>query len=230
MSLADAASCAAQRARSLAARIANDRNAAKLYDYGDAPVPEPIVHDFRAEGAAAVVTRNSYGSLVLNTDELLFADVDSENPRAGSPADKVSRVASGHGFSVRLYQTAAGYRVMVTNRRMRGGGDEAEAILNEFGSDPLYMRLCRTQQSFRARLTPKPWRAGARKPPVKFPFEDRRAEAAMQSWQGDYNQAIASYATCHLIGTVGGEVDPGFAALIDYHDREAKVASGLPLA
>src|SRR5580658_4793399 len=124
VSLQDAAALAEERARRLAHRLATDRHAGKLYDYSDSPVPEPIVHDFRPEGAAAVVTRNSYGSLVLNTDDLLFADVDTNSPR--SPMDQVTRVAARHGFALRLYQTAAGYRVMVTNRQIRGGGDEAE--------------------------------------------------------------------------------------------------------
>jgi hypothetical protein len=230
VSIEDAAVRARERARRLAERIATDRSAGKLYDYGDAPVPEPIVQDFRPQGTAAVVTRNSYGALVLNTDELMFADVDSDGARGSGSLDKVARVAGRHGLSLRLYQTAAGYRVMVTNRHIQGGGDEAEAILNEFGSDPLYMRLCRTQQSFRARLTPKPWRAGARKPPVKFPFEDPDAETAFRDWEEDYAREIANYATCRLIKTLGDQVDPGFTTLIEYHDRETKAASSLPLA
>ncbi len=228
VSLEDAAALAEERARRLAHRLVTDRNAGKLYDYGDSPVPEPIVHDFRPEGAAAVVTRNSYGSLVLNTDDLLFADVDTNS--SPGPMDQVTRVAARQNFALRFYQTAAGYRVMVTNRRIRGGGDEAEGILHEFGSDPLYMRVCRTQQSFRARLTPKPWRAGTAKPPVKFPFEDRGAEAAFRRWEGAYTQGIVAYATCKLIETVGDEVTPGFRTLIEYHDRETKAGSGLPLA
>jgi hypothetical protein len=229
VSLEDAARLAQERAARLAARVA-DRNAPNQYDYGDAPVPEPIVRDFRPEGAAAVVTRNSYGSLVLNTDEMLFADVDATAGMRNGPLDVVSRVAGRYGFCWRLYQTAAGYRVMVTNRRIRGGSDEAEAILREFGSDPLYMRLCRTQQSFRARLTPKPWRAGARKPPVKFPFEEPGAEASFRQWEGEYNRGIAPYATCRLIHTDGDQVDAAFAPLVEYHDRETKASSNLPLA
>jgi hypothetical protein len=225
----DAAAVARERAQRLAKRIA-DQNAANLYDYGDAPVPEPIVHDFRPEGAAAVVTRNSYGSLVLNTDELMFADVDGDSRMGAGALDQAARVAAKNGFSLRLYQTAAGHRIMVTNRRMQGGGNDAEMILHEFGSDPLYMRLCRTQQSFRARLTPKPWRAGAPKPPVKFPFEDARAVAAFRQWEGDYNREIGGYATCRLIRTVGDQVDPSFTSLIEYHDRETKVGINLPLA
>ena len=43
----------------LAQRLATDRQAGNLYDYGDSPVPEPITYDFRPDGVAAVVTRNS---------------------------------------------------------------------------------------------------------------------------------------------------------------------------
>jgi hypothetical protein len=35
--------CARERARRLAQRIADDRGARNQYDYGDAPVPEPIL-------------------------------------------------------------------------------------------------------------------------------------------------------------------------------------------
>ncbi len=227
VSIEEAAARAEERARRLAQRIATDRNAGKLYDYGDAPVPEPIVHDFRPEGAAAVVTRNSYGSLVLNTDNLLFADVDADGRTA---LDTIARAGARRGFSLRVYQTAAGYRAMVTDRPIRGGTNEAEEILNEFGSDPLYMRLCRTQQSFRARLTPKPWRAGLRKPPVKFPFEEPGAQAAFRGWEAEYTPGISRYATCRLVNTIGNRVDPAFATLIDYHDRETKAGSNLPLA
>ena len=229
-SLEDAAVRADERARRLAERIATDRGAGKLYDYGDSPVPEPILHDFRPEGTAAVVTRNSYGSLVLNTDDLLFADLDTDSGKAKGAPDRAARVASQYGFALRIYQTAAGYRVMLTNRHIRGGGDDGERILQEFGSDPLYMRLCRTQQSFRARLTPKPWRAKLRKPPVKFPFENPGAESAFRRWEEQYTAGIAKYATCRLMRTVGDEVDPGFATLIEYHDRETKAGSSLPLA
>jgi hypothetical protein len=140
-------------------------------------------------------------------------------------------VADRHGFAVRVYKTAAGYRVMVADRRIQAGGDEAEALLNEFGSDPMYMRLCRTQQSFRARLTPKPWRCDFRKPPVRFPFESAREQAASQRWESDYNQRIARYATCRFVTSFGGDrVHPSFGELLAYHDRETKAASNLPLA
>ena len=211
-SLEEARQCARQRAQRLADRIVTDRSAPNQYDYGDAPVPEPVVLDLRPEGAAAAVTRNSYGSLVLNADELIFADVDDDGGSGNALVDRIRRVVERNAFSARLYRTAAGYRVMVTNRRVRGGGDEAEALLVQFGSDPMYTRLCRVQESFRARLTPKPWRCGFRKPPVKFPFEDAASQRAFREWEAEYNQAIAGYATCKLVTTFGSSVDPAFTA------------------
>jgi hypothetical protein len=144
--------------------------------------------------------------------------------------DRFQRIAERNRFAARVYKTAAGYRVMITNRRIRGGGNEAEMILHEFGSDPMYMRLCRTQESFRARLTPKPWRCDFRKPPVKFPFEDAGAQSAFRQWEAHYTKQIAGYATCKLITTIGDEVDPAFGKLIEYHDRETRATSDLPLA
>ena len=274
-SIDQAKNVAAERARRLAQRIASDPSARKQYDYDEAPVPEAVVRDLRSEGLAAVVTRNSYGALVLNADNLLFADVDEEGsddqPGAGdlaavlsgagtleevigglfsmfggkketptpqpnnkppdSPAlNRIQRVVEGHGFAARVYKTAAGYRVMVTDRAITAGTNEAESILHEFGSDPLYMRLCRTQQSFRARLTPKPWRCDFRKPPVKFPFEDAGEQAAIRRWETEYSQRIASYATCRLVKTIGDRVDASLRPLIEYHDQETKASSDLPLA
>lgn len=256
------------RALRRAQNIAADRGTRREYDYDDAPVPEPVVQDFRTTGIPAVVTRNSYGALVLNADELLFADIDQDeiaeppvdtggleslisgifslfgskpepSPQVSAGPSKqrttvletVERVAKQHGFAGRIYKTAAGYRVVVTDRRMRGGSDEAEAILREFGSDPMYMRLCRLQQSFRARLTPKPWRCGFVKPPVKFPLETTAAQTAARRWEEDYNRRCAGYATCQLVSSFGGErVAPELRELLDYHDRETKSRSGLPLA
>src|SRR5688572_17045915 len=77
-SIEDAERRARERARRLAQRIATDPSARKLYDYDDAPVPEGVIRDFRPEGLGAVITRNSYGALVLNADNLLFADIDRE--------------------------------------------------------------------------------------------------------------------------------------------------------
>jgi hypothetical protein len=237
---------ARQKAREIAQRVAARINAGLEkgeYLYGDRPLPEPVIREF----PRAVVTRNSYGALVLNTDRLMFVDIDKKARKASSsssffsslfgkqtapavdPAiEAMSAVVARHNLSARLYETAAGYRLMVTNRPIESASAESQSLLAEFQSDPLYIRLCKLQESFRARLTPKPWRCGFYKPFVSYPYED---EAAFEAWRKKYDTKSADFATCRFIDTLGGNsVDPEFAELTAYHDRETKSASTLPLA
>src|SRR5215469_9631325 len=144
----------------------------RRYPYGDRPLPEPILREF--EGA--LVTRNAYGAVVLNAAQLMFVDIDVQTSRAAGSGisrivrsllrrstpttdpmiAKVEAIAGDHGLAGRLYQTAAGYRLLVTNKIFQPGGVNAEKLLGFFGADPLYVRLCKMQESFRARLSPKP--------------------------------------------------------------------------
>lgn len=55
------------------------------YLYSDRPVREEIIEDFGSEADPyAVITRNAYGSLVLNTARVLFADIDQEPTTDGA--------------------------------------------------------------------------------------------------------------------------------------------------
>jgi hypothetical protein len=220
-----------------------------------------VIREFRGPDGelSAIVTRNAYGSLVLNTDSLMFVDVDgrANHPRsatfgemisslfgnslfgkrnAPSPApnpvpDTMSRVALRHGLSVRIYETAAGYRLLITSAPFKPGSADAEAMLTDFGSDPLYMRLCRLQESFRARLTPKPWRCHLGNPPVGFPFETTGAQDRYRRWEAEYASKTSSYATCRYVASLGpGTMVPEFNELIQYHDTVTRSASGVRLA
>src|SRR5437867_12101213 len=55
-------------AQRVAERIASHPGERNQYQYGDRPVPEPVILTF---GDKAVVTRNAYGALVLNADHLM---------------------------------------------------------------------------------------------------------------------------------------------------------------
>lgn len=238
-SMADAHTRGRDLARRLAQWISTHPGQRNVYDvYGDRPMPEPILHDFRP-AAPAAVTRNSYGAAILNTDRMMFIDIDREDPKPRvaflkpirTVLDDIRDKASAHGLSARVYKTAGGHRVMVTNRAFDAGSNETESLLKDFSSDDLYIRLCRIQQSFRARLTPKPWRCDYNKPRVKFPFETPRAEQEMRQWEAGYKSATASYATCQFIGVCGSEtILPEFQELVAFHDRETKSASAVALA
>jgi hypothetical protein len=221
-SLHDAREAARQTARRIAEKFASGDFEKKQYLYGDRPLPEPVVQEF----PGAVVTRNVYGALILNTSSLMFVDIDREGDQAGA---SIVRAVEQSGLAARVYRTAAGHRVLLTNASFEAGSPTSEQWLQHFGADALYTRLCRLQQSFRARLTPKPWRCNLGMPPVTFPFETPNAEAHFSQWLRRYNAAAQGYATCRLVHETGA-AHPGFAGLIGYHDQETKATSGLPLA
>lgn len=251
---------AREMAQRIAQRLASSPFDKKQYLYGERPLPEPVLREFRNRGSdpGAVVTRNVYGSLVLNARDLMFVDIDQDDGRGSGqaapglvsgvlslfgksapappkPDDPVlggiQRVAESNRLAARVYKTAAGYRAIITNTRFSPGDARSEALLQQFGSDPLYVRLCRMQQSFRARLTPKPWRCGVGLPPVSFPFDTPQAETRFRAWEAGYTSTAERYATCRYLTTFGGvRFDAGFEELVDYHDRETRASSALPLA
>jgi hypothetical protein len=258
-SLQAARALAGTRARRLAERLASGRPEPGRYLYGERPLPEPVLREF-PDGAGgeprAVVTRNAYGALVLNTRQLMFVDIDRTDPPAIRGADLLSgilslfgkaapatpkaespvladvqRVAEANGLGARVYRTAAGHRVIVTGSRLEAGSGPSEALLQQFGADPLYVRLCRLQQSFRARLTPKPWRCGLRVPPVSFPFDTPQAEGRFRAWEADYAASSARHATCRYLTAFGdSRIRADVEDLVRYHDRETRADTALPLA
>jgi len=86
-SLADAQEMARQAARQLADRFARGMIAKARYGYGDRPFREPVIRDMRDESneLTAVLSRNSYGCLVLNTSRVMFVDVDIPQLESAAP-------------------------------------------------------------------------------------------------------------------------------------------------
>ncbi len=206
LSVDDARTSARMAAEEVAARAAQSGEPPRAYLYGERPMREEVVRELAAGdgGPAAVVTRNSFGCLVLNTARVMFVDVDLPGSRqatssggwlarllgrggqgAGDGAearalerlDAWVRTHPGTGF--RVYRTRAGLRYLETSGLHEPASDRAEALLGALGCDPLYVRLCRAQQSFRARLTPKPWRCGIVGAPVAVPARERRARGGV---------------------------------------------------
>jgi hypothetical protein len=99
------------------------------------------------------------------------------------------------------------------------------------GADPAYAKLCKVQGSFRARLTPKPWRCGSSTPPGRHPRSDADLRARFAEWLGDYERASSRYATCRFVETVGSDSPTSETRpLIEWHDKMARSGETLPLA
>jgi hypothetical protein len=234
----------------LVERVLRGEDPPRGYGYGTRPLREEIAQELRGDDGelAGVVTRNAYGALVLNAARALFIDVDLPpvrraglfrrwfGPSEPDPAEGVlarlrDTLRAQPGVSFRVYRTAAGFRVLATDPPFEPGDAASRALLEKAGADPAFVRLCGLQQSFRARLTPKPWRCGRPLPPNRYPREDADAAARFARWLADYEAASASYATCRFLECVGRErVDPALAPLLRLHDERSGASSGRPLA
>lgn len=140
-------------------------------------------------------------------------------------------IAAHPEWRVRVYRTHSGLRYLVTHAAFAPTDDGAREAMAALGADPQYVTLCAVQNSFRARLTPKPWRIGMDAPGVTFPYEDPATEASMRRWISDYDHASRGYAAAQFVEEMGGGgEDPDVTAIRILHDEHTRATSGLPLA
>ncbi|MCE5231444.1 hypothetical protein LLG95_17850 [bacterium] len=242
------------RADRILARLAENSQKQRDYDYLDRPMREEILGRITHDGGEiAILTRNKYGAVVLNSASVCFVDIDFVYPRSKlgfaqwlgllfSPARRrelakqEQEVAEGEamlrikawsrqnsGRSYRLYRTFAGFRMMLTDRLYDPAAPETDQILHALGSDPFYRHLTKKQECFRARLTPKPWRCGCRRPPSGgYPWSDSKMEMNFRRWLSDYETRGAGFAACRLIEVIGDTpADGHIDRIIEAHDRHA---------
>ncbi len=230
--------------------LAGSNAPSSSYPYADGrPLQEEIVQTVTgADGAvAALLTRNAYGALVLNCDRVLFIDLDFANfvpqtsfwsrwfGKRGSHEDSTlahaQRVAARTPqWGFRVYRTLAGLRLVLTSAAADARDPFWIDVLQTFGSDPMYVKLCQSQQSFRARLTPKPWRCDFPRPTLRYPYASDGERAQVEAWVHRYERLSERFATCRLLTTFGprdtlGSVD----RIVALHDRYA-LNGDLPLA
>ncbi|GAA1487123.1 hypothetical protein [Brachybacterium fresconis] len=131
-------------------------------------------------------------------------------------------------LGVRTYRTRNGFRLLITGSGAAPGSDRARELMGEVRSDELYMLLCRVHDTFRARLTPKPWRIHVE------PFRDLGSRTAAddihRQWVEHYRAASADVAVCRLLGATGPAPTALEQQIIDLHDRAVRPESGLRLA
>ena len=245
--LASARDEARSRARRIFDCLVNGRQP-RAYEYSDRPLREEIVHTLRQDDKdIAIITRNRYGALVLNTASALFVDIDFPRLRPEGFLDGIllslsssrrrqrqaavrektldairdwSRRHPDHAF--RIYRTYAGLRLLFVDRRYDPSSDQVARILNELGSDPLYRTLTSKQECFRARLTAKPWRCGAEVPPNQYPWANDIAEQAYRAWEERYTETADAYKACELVESHGKEATNNeILAVLEMHDALA---------
>jgi hypothetical protein len=230
------------------------------YPYGDAPLREEVVQRFEdSQGELyAAVTRNAYGALVLNAARVMFIDIDFPEPWGKSPweglkilfarllgksapspdlqQEEVNRrleefLSQRRNWGIRVYRTLAGVRGLVTHELFDPAADATLAALEAVGADPLYVRLCKAQECFRARLTPKPWRCGHYVNRTAWPRDGAEQQRQFEQWLGAYMSGQSRYATCRYLGTLGSNaVHPEAETVIEVHDKITRCHEPLELA
>jgi hypothetical protein len=129
-------------------------------------------------------------------------------------------------WSLRLYRTPAGYRLLATHQPFEAVTEEVQDFFNAVRADPIYVRMCLNQQCFRARLTAKPWRIGIashmRPRPGVWPINPERM-ADRAAWVGDYETRAGAYAACAYVESIGPEfIHADLRAVVELHDRESR--------
>lgn len=256
ISLEDAQFKAQQRLSESIERLKSGA-ALKEYEYQSKDLKEELIEEVMAPNGerVAAITRNRYGALVLNTQKILFADIDAENREPTFYERFLQLIGKGSqikdkayylqkielfakqqtDFELLVYETFAGFRVAVISHEFAAIDSKAQMILEGLGSDPLYIKLCQQQDCFRARLSPKPWRCGSPKPNCYFPLESEQQIKAMQQWQQHYDERSAHYKVCnkakHLNQQLGqNESRKLIERIIRVHDAYVLGSAELPLA
>lgn len=257
-SLNEAQILAQQAAQQVAAKFSHTGELPHHYGYLDRPLREEVLRELKSGSGenAAVLSRNSYGSTVLNCPHVLFLDIDT--PEHGParargiigrifgkrPAAQLEDTAekevieklkhwlnANQPWNFRLYRTRAGFRIMATHDLFHPEIASSNGVFDALGVDPLYRQLCKVQKCFRARLSPKPWRCGSRPPPGKWPWPDFKREAKFREWQRRYDELSRRWATCAFVGAFGsGNIHPEIEPIIKAHDESTRAQSKLPLA
>ena len=117
---------------------------------------------------------------------------------------RIRQVSEEHPeLNMRVYRTPRGMRVLVMNRIYSPTSTEALALLEKLDTDRLYTLMCKNQNCFRARVSPKPWRMGMVRLrtgiwPIKL---ERMAEH--RAWVEQYHQQAAGYSSCRYLFQLG---------------------------
>lgn len=201
-------------------------------------IREEIIEELDSKN---IVTRNRYGALVLNSENLLMIDIDDakygvldllrgktgtswKKPKILEMIEQQARNSPELNFLI--YETSNGYRVLVTGRTFQPKSPETATLFRKFNADPLYAKLCIKQECFRSRLTPKPHRIKCKRHHVVYPRTPEE-DTALKLWIETYSDLSQGFATCRFIKAIGSSMG---SPVTRYHDELTRAHEHLELA
>lgn len=208
----------------------------------EADIREEIV---QAVDEHTVITRNRYGAEILNCSSPVIVDIDDVAPSfwkrlfgggGNSEEDRINRIVARvrelvekqkHGIrGARLYRTPAGVRAILACAETDPNSGYVETVMNVLDADPLYYHLCRKQNCYRARLTPKPRRINMKSLNQSWPVDEAKIRER-ENWVAGYRSVAAGYAACSFIEAIG---ETQSSSTIDLHDRWSGALTGRSIA
>lgn len=188
--------------------------------------------------SGALVLVSAFVVIVLSYPLAVFWHKTALSLRGGPERLAKKRIASfvrrHPDWHLRSYQTPAGLRILVLHRTFKPDEPEVADFFAALGVDPVYAKMCRNQQCFRARVSPKPWRMGLsrhmRPRPGVWPVKAEHLEVR-NAWIRDYEAAATRFASCKFLEALGNSfTDPKAAKVCDLHDRMSQALSGREIA
>ena len=235
-SMDDAARKAKEKMEKVKRKINGER---RIFDEYEVEIREEIL---KVIDDKAIITRNRYGAQVLNAESLMFLDIDKPKTSFGSLFKKsnpqqdkeniyemVRKLAGGSkysGLNFRIYETFQGARVIVLGKDFNPLDNATFSMMKEFNCDALYTSICRKQNCFRARLTPKPRPLNLQTYKVKYHLETVHIQ--FENWLQNYDRESRNYNVCKFIGQVG--TSHFIPEAVRLHDELTGATSHLPLA
>lgn len=137
-------------------------------------------------------------------------------------------------WHLRVYETPKGLRVLVMHTTFGARDEAVQHFFEALDADPIYVRMCRNQHCFRARLSPKPWRIGIREHirprPGYWPVKPEHLPARHR-WIAAYEAKAQGYAACRFLERLGSNnVHPTADAMRIIHDELCQANTTLKLA
>lgn len=134
-------------------------------------------------------------------------------------------------WHLRVYRTPKGHRILAMHQTFDANGKEAQLMFEAIKADPHYVRMCKNQNCFRARISPKPWRIGMNRLRLGIWPVDPQDLAIREAWVREYEQHAKHYASCRFVEQFGSQIVNAKAKQVQLlHDQYCKSGTHLDLA
>ena len=208
--------------------------AARKDDEYEAPIKEYVAEVIDSSN---VITICRYGAKILNTSQYTVLDLDDypidfmdifksvrKLPKKERIVHKFLQRIKKYpeiGSDFRIYETAKGIRV-IGKTYIDPSVRSFHSFMRKFAVDWIYIAMCKKQNCYRARLTPKPYRMRFKTIKVRSPLDCE--QQPYLDWEKDYHKESGRFSVVKFVESVG--TDFSYDPVIKLHDEMCGAVRG----